>query len=46
MKRQLFPNALPVCPFVVAAQRERASAPAAASRGNGFDGAHPGAPVP
>jgi len=45
MKRQLLPTALPVCPLVVAAQRAWAAAPALVLRGNGFDGAFPGAPV-
>jgi hypothetical protein len=41
MKHLLPSTALPVCPFVVVAQR----AQAAVRGGNGFDGAFPGAPV-
>jgi hypothetical protein len=42
MKRLLPHNTLPVCPYLVAAQR----AQAAVRGGHGFDGAFPGAPVP
>lgn len=41
MKLQLSVTALPVCPFVVAAQHVRA----AADGENGIDGALPGVPV-
>lgn len=43
MKRLLPLITLPVCPSLVAAQRAQAAVQA--SRGHGFDGAFPGAPV-